>query len=260
MGRVGRVGFFTIAAWSITVLIARFGSQEWYQRTRAAKEKDRTAGLILGALMAAPFGVLTMLVGIAAFQQFPNLTNPDEAFARAMMASVPTGLRALMMSAILAAVSSSGESGVNAATALFVNDLCRPYLFPGRSDRFYLRLSQWGCAALGFSALGLAVLAPAIIDYIRLGFLIRTPVAIVVLVGLFWPVASAAGAAAGIIAGTITVIAWQTLGNPRALDPFWLATPVTLLCLGVVSYLTRVRDAVPALAQPSAPAREADTP
>ena len=227
----------TIAAWLITVVMARFGSQEWYQRIRASKSVEASRrGFILGGVMAAPFGFLTMLVGIAALQQMPGLANPEEAFARSMMSAMPVGLRALMMSAILAAVVTSGESSVNAATALFVNDLCKRVV-PDRTDRFYLRLSQVSCAVLGLLALVLALNAPHIVEYIRLGFMIRTPVAITVLLGLYWRGANATGAAAAIIVGTLSVLGWQTFGDPRAIDPFWIAAPVTLVAIVVGSLL-----------------------
>jgi SSS family solute:Na+ symporter len=232
----------TIAAWLVTVVMARFGSQEWYQRIRASKSPEASRrGFILGGLMAAPFGVLTMIIGIAALEQMPGLANPEEAFARSMMAAMPVGLRALMMSAILAAVVTSGESSVNAATALFVNDVCKR-LVPDRSDRFYLRLSQLSCAVLGIVALGLALNAPHIVEYIRLGFMIRTPVAITVLMGLYWRGANASGAAAAIIVGTLAVLGWQNLGDPRVLDPFWIAAPVTFLALIVGSNASRRKE------------------
>lgn len=229
----------TIAAWLVTVVMARFGSQEWYQRIRAAKSVSASRrGFVLGGLMAAPFGWLTMVVGIAALQQFPDLKNPEEAFARSMMSAMPVGLRALMMSAILAAVVTSGESSVNSATALFVNDVCMRVV-PGRSDRFYLRLSQVSCALLGLVALGLALSAPHIVEYIRLGFMIRTPVAITVLMGLYWRGANATGAASAIVVGTLAVLGWQQFGDARALDPFWIAAPVTFLALVAGSLAAR---------------------
>jgi SSS family solute:Na+ symporter len=229
----------TIAAWLVTVVMARFGSQEWYQRIRASKSPGASRnGFILGGLMAAPFGILTMVVGIAALERMPGLANPEEAFARSMMSAMPVGLRALMMSAILAAVVTSGESSVNAATALFVNDVCKR-LVPDRSDRFYLRLSQLSCAVLGLVALALALNAPHIVEYIRLGFMIRTPVAITVLMGLYWRGANATGAAAAIIIGTAAVLGWQNLGDPRRLDPFWIAAPVTMAALVAGSSLSR---------------------
>jgi SSS family solute:Na+ symporter len=180
-------------------------------------------------------------VGIAALQQMPGLANPEEAFARSMMSSMPVGLRALMMSAILAAVVTSGESSVNAATALFVNDVCKRVV-PDRSDRFYLRLSQVSCAGLGLVALGLALNAPHIVEYIRLGFMIRTPVAITVLMGLYWRGANATGAAAAIVIGTAAVLGWQSLGDPRAIDPFWIAAPVTFVALWGGSLVARRPD------------------
>jgi SSS family solute:Na+ symporter len=226
----------TIVAWLITVVMARFGSQEWYQRIRASKSPAASRqGFMLGGLMAAPFGFLTMIIGVAALQQLPDLANPEEAFARSMMTAMPVGLRALMMSAILAAVVTSGESSVNAATALFVNDVCKR-VAPGRTDRFYLRLSQVSCAALGFIALALALNAPHIVEYIRLGFMIRTPVAITVLVGLYWRGASAAGAAAAIVGGTGAVLGWNTFGDPAAVDPFWIAAPVSFAALAAGSF------------------------
>ena len=221
----------TIVAWLVTVVMARFGSQEWYQRIRASKSVEASRrGFILGGVMAAPFGVLTMLIGVAALQQMPNLANPEEAFARSMMSAMPVGLRALMMSAILAAVVTSGESSVNAATALIVNDVGKRVL-PDRSDRFYLRLSQISCAGLGFAALVLALNAPHIVEYIRLGFMIRTPVAIAVLMGLYWRGANATGAASAIVAGTLAVLGWQRFGDPASIDPFWIAAPVTFVTI-----------------------------
>ena len=147
-----------------------------------------------------------------------------------MMSAMPIGLRALMMSAILAAVVTSGESSVNAATALFVNDVGKR-LLPDRSDRFYLRMSQLSCAVLGIVALLLALNAPHIVEYIRLGFMIRTPVAITVLMGLYWRGANAAGAASAIVIGTLAVLGWQNFGDPRAIDPFWIAAPVTFAAI-----------------------------
>ena len=120
---------------------------------------------------------------------------------------------------------------------------------PDRSDRFYLRLSQVSCAVLGLFALALALNAPKIVDYIRLGFMIRTPVAIAVLMGLYWQRANATGAASAIVVGTLAVLGWQNFGDPRAVDPFWIAAPVTFVALTLGSLLTAPPEPKPAPAQ-----------
>jgi Na+/proline symporter len=68
-------------------------------------------------------------------------------------------------------------------------------------------------------------------------------VAITVLLGLYWRGANATGAAAAIIVGTLSVLGWQTFGDPRAVDPFWIAAPVTLLAIVAGSLLGRPRSA-----------------
>ena len=180
-----------------------------------------------------------MLIGVGALVQFPGLENSEQAFPVAMMASVPPGLRALVMVAILAAIASSGDASVNSATALVVNDVFKRYLLRGRSDIFYLRLSQVSCLTLGAVALTLALLSPVIVGYIRLGFLIRTPVAITILVGLYWRGANALGAVAAIVSGTTAVLVWHTFGNTETLDPFWIGAPITFLTLYAVSVIFR---------------------
>jgi len=46
-----------------------------------------------------------------------------------------------------------------------------------------------------------------------------------------------------IIVGTLSVLGWQTFGDPRALDPFWIAAPITLAAIVVGSWLGRARPA-----------------
>ena len=135
---------------------------------------------------------------------------------------------------------------MNAATSLFVNDVCKRFA-AGRSDRFYLRLSQVSCAGLGLVALVLALNAPHIVEYIRLGFMIRTPVAITVLMGLYWRGANASGAASAIVVGTLAVLGWQQFGDTGAVDPFWIAAPITFLALVAGSIAGRG----PAVARPA---------
>ena len=94
-------------------------------------------------------------------------------------------------------------------------------------------------AVLGLAAMFLALSAPHIVEYIRLGFMIRTPVAIAVLMGLYWRGANATGAASAIIIGTLSVLGWENFGNPDDVDPFWIAAPITFLVIVVGSLVTR---------------------
>ena len=189
--------------------------------------------------MAAPFGVLTMLVGIAALQQLPGLANPEEAFARSMMSAMPVGLRALMMSAILAAVVTSGESSVNAATALFVNDVCKRFVArPIRSVlpppvAGVLRRARDCRAGAGAQRAAHRRVHPARVhdshagghhrpDGPLLARRQRQPARPPPSSSARWPCSDG-----------------RIFGDPRAIDPFWIAAPVTFA--GVRRRLARRR-------------------
>ena len=230
----------TIAAWLVTVIMARFGSQEWYQRIRASKSVEASRrGFILGGLMAAPFGVLTMLIGIAALQQMPDLANPEEAFARSMMArdaGRPAGAdderdprggrdeRREQRQRRHGAVRERRRQALRCPTGPTGSTCaCRRCRAPRSAWRPWCSRSMHRTSSNTSAS----------------GFMIRTPVAIAVLMGLYWRGANATGAAAAIIVGTLAVLGWQNFGDPRAIDPFWIAAPVTLLRASSVVSLAR---------------------
>ena len=51
------------------------------------------------------------------------------------------------MAALLAALMSTLEALINALSAVAVNDIWRPFLAPGRSDAFYLRVARYVAVA-----------------------------------------------------------------------------------------------------------------
>ena len=56
---------------------------------------------------------------------------------------LPIGLVGMMVTGFLSAFMSSFDSNVHNSTSVFTNDLYRPYIAPGRSEKHYVAASRW---------------------------------------------------------------------------------------------------------------------
>ncbi|HCO22972.1 MAG TPA: sodium:solute symporter, partial [Gimesia maris] len=59
-----------------------------------------------------------------------------------ILPQVPAGLAGLVISGVLAAAMSSLDSSINSIATVTTVDLLKPWLAPGRNDRFYLRFAR----------------------------------------------------------------------------------------------------------------------
>lgn len=99
-----------------------------------------------------------IVVGLASLVLIPDITaygkdyDEEHAYVIMLMEYLPTGLRGMMVAALMAAFMSTISTHINFGASYVVNDLYRRFLRPGCSDRE-------GLWAAKLASLGLAVLA-----------------------------------------------------------------------------------------------------
>jgi SSS family solute:Na+ symporter len=99
--------------------------------------------------IAVPVWTMFFFIGTSLFVYFK--VNPDPAVAQLqpdqmlpyfVLTQIPVGIAGVVIAAVLAAAMSAIDSGVNSIATVTVVDLLKPYLTPGRSDRFYLQSAR----------------------------------------------------------------------------------------------------------------------
>jgi Na+/proline symporter len=175
-----------------------------------------------------------------AFAQGASATFPfaggDRVFPDFITKHMPSGLSGLVVAAIFAAALSSSLNSI-AATA--VNDLYKPFR-PKRSDKHYLRVSQWLTLLWGVVQIGVAVFAmsyqsSALDKALSIASLINGPVLGVFLVGTFLRRVSEPPALIGMVTSIVlmlyvrfwTPLAWTwyvLLGSLITFAVAWLAS------------------------------------
>jgi SSS family solute:Na+ symporter len=182
-------------------------NQYFVQRALAARSlAEGRMGALFGGLLKLPNVFLMILPGMIAIVLLPGMDNPDQVFPTLAAKLLPTGLRGLILTALIAAIMSSLDSALNAAASLLTMDFVRP-LRPEISGRRLLVVGRMLTAVLILVA---AVYAPLIerfgslFQYFQstLAYIVP-PIVAVYLGGLFWRRPSGSGAFWAVVSGLL---------------------------------------------------------
>ncbi|MBN1125150.1 MAG: sodium:solute symporter family protein [Sedimentisphaerales bacterium] len=116
-------------------------------------------------------------------------TEPADAFVKAAHFLCMPGVFGFILAALTAALMSTADSLINAVSAIFVNDIWRPYIKPNRDDKHYLLIAR--ITSLCAAGLGLALVPIFMKDtlYGAHGMFtaaVTPPVLVAILLGILW--------------------------------------------------------------------------
>lgn len=175
------------------------------QRFFAARNEDhaRWGAVLAATLKLAPLFIM-VLPGAMAVAVFPGLERGDQVFPTLARELLPAGLRGLVLAGLLAAIMSTIDSTLNAASAMVAYDFLRLDEVPARRMR---NLTVARLLTLAFMLLAI-LWAPMIGDfpglfaYLQQMFAVAVPpVVAVYLAGLFWRGARGRAALATLVLG-----------------------------------------------------------
>ncbi|RMH61068.1 MAG: sodium transporter [Bacteroidetes bacterium] len=221
-------------------------NQFMVQRVLGAKDLDhgRWGALFAGALKLPILFIMVMPGTFARLlypvEQYPALANPDYVFPTMMFDLLPVGLRGLVITALIAAIMSSVDSTLNAASTLVTMDFMkklRPQadrktlVWTGRVTTFVFMVfaAAWAPQIVKF---------PTIWQYLQevLSY-IAPPVVACFVVGIFWKRATGTGAFAGLAGGHLVGLGLFYLRSIQDLPAFQFQFLYISVVLFVVSVI-----------------------
>jgi len=131
--------------------------QRWCSARSSREARKSMVVLGIGAL---PIWTTFMFIGTCLWVYFRHFPSPvatavlegtrkaEDILPHFIVTVLPPGLAGLVISAALAAAMASLSSSINASGMVWVNDIHRVYLAPGRDDRHYLRVSRLASLAM----------------------------------------------------------------------------------------------------------------
>lgn len=176
----------------ITALYYWATNQLIIQRALGAKNlEEGQKGVLLTAFLKIVFGpIMLVLPGIIAFHIFGSALKGDTAYPALVTAVLPLPLIGFFGAVLFGAVLSSYNSGLNSSATIFALDMWRPWVNPSMSDKETVKVSKiFGTLMAIFSM----ILAPLLLKYPgglfefiqKVAGLFTTPIATIVLIGIF---------------------------------------------------------------------------
>ena len=138
------------------------------------------------------------------------VTEPGEAFVKAAHFLCSPGVFGFVLAALTAALMSTADSLINAVSAIFVNDIWRPYVKPGRDDKHYLRVARVSClcaAGLGLAMAWIFMNETIYGAHAKFTAAVTPPVLMAIILGVTWRRFTPTAAFVTIVGGATLIVA-----------------------------------------------------
>jgi len=213
--------------------------QDIWQRVFTARSVKvaRNGGIGVG-LYCAAYAAAGALIGTAAHAFLPPLADGDAAFAQAVNAVLPAGLRGLVLAAALAAIMSTASACLLASSTVLLEDVYLPLRnVPGAGS---VRQSRAVTLALGLLMTGLACVMHDVIAALTIAYDFLVGGLLVPLIGaMLWRGGTSAGALTSIgVGGTLVTVllVWRGVDSDA---PIYFGLAGSAISYILVSLLTR---------------------
>lgn len=220
--------------------------QDVYQRLFAAKDtKTAYKSAVLSCIILLVICFFPVLLGMAGRAMFPDMEVSSMIVPTIIRATLPPVLSGFALAAIIAAVVSTADSILTAATSHVVNDIYVRYISKDdpadpHVQKKLLNLSKIMTLFVGIISVVVALAIPSVLQVLNSSYTLFTAgVFAPVVAGLLWKKATKAGAFAGLFSGLLFVaLGWSGFsffGIPSDIASSLLAL-VVLIVVSLITY------------------------
>jgi SSS family solute:Na+ symporter len=127
-----------------------------------------------------------IVVGILSLIYFPEVEDPEHVFPLMIDHFLPTGLKGIMVAAMLAAFMSTIDTHLNWGASYIVNDVYEPYIKPDASPRHYVWVARFTMIFIMAAAIVATTLIPDILGAFKFIGVFFAGIGTVMIARWFW--------------------------------------------------------------------------
>lgn len=215
----------------------------WQRLTAAKSQKVGISAVVIGFIISGVVGLLAIVIGITAVQNFPEGTDPDIIYTSFITEIFPGSIGGLFMVSLLAALLTGATSFLLSGALNISKDIYEGWINPDAYDAHILRVSRLSVGLMSVLGLGIALWITDIIAIyqVALSFTACTLV-MPVMAAMFWERATKTGVIVSMIGAMVVSLTWQLAGQPFGIHEIGPGLITSAALLVAVSLLTRHSD------------------
>jgi len=163
-------------------------------------EMDGRVGFAYGNMLKRLCTVAWTFTGLCAIALYPGMTDPNQIdqtyglMARDLLPLVAPGLLGLFLASMIAAVMSSCDAWMISCSALFTENIYRPFIAPRKSGGHYVWVGRIAAVVVVVCCIGYALYLESVVTGLETFWKVQALMGIPFWVGIFWRRATPAGA------------------------------------------------------------------
>lgn len=202
------LGIFYVVVISVNALIGWVTAPYSMQMCGAGKtEEEARVGLVGGMLLKRACTIAWVLTGLCGIGMYMTIDiDPDHVWgtmARELLPRIAPGLVGLFIASILAAVMSSCDCFMVSSAALFTENIYRPLIRPGESEKHYVLVGRIASLTVVVGGIAIAMNLQSVVDGLELFWIVQAMMGIPIWFSFFWRRATAAAAWASTLSGFV---------------------------------------------------------
>ena len=229
-----------LRAWTIIGLVD-ITAQTLFQRASAAKTADiARRAFLFGGIGYLVFGMIPVFLGIIGSVTMPELANSEFVIPEMAKAHLHPVAIAIFVGAMLAAIMSSADSALLAASSILAKNVL-PAFKHDPSPRLSLLVARLGIPLVGGLAILIALRIQVVFDLmVDANILGLAAIIVPFILGAYWRKANRTGALAGMGAGLVTWLGTMQLWPELPAD--FMGLGASLIVMLIVVPLTQQFD------------------
>ena len=224
----GDITVFYIAVVALNGLVGNSTQPHSMAVSAAGKtEMDGRVGFTYGNMLKRFCTVAWTFTGLCAIAMYPGMTSAAEIdqtyglMARDLLPLVAPGLLGVFLASMLAAVMSSCDAWMVSGSALFTENIYRPFVAPDRAGAHYVWVGRIGAAVLVALAVVYAVFLDSVITGLETFWVVQALMGIPFWMGIFWRRGTVVGAwASTLVAFLVALVAGNAFAAFFDVDAF----------------------------------------
>ncbi|HHW48805.1 MAG TPA: sodium:solute symporter family protein [Clostridiaceae bacterium] len=232
---MGGIGFSKVSSWIIASVLGACTAQAGIQPILAARDVNvARKSAFITALIVAPFGIFTALLGMAARVKYPLLADAKLALPTIMMDLHPVA-GGVVIASIMAAILSTVSPIILASGTMITKDIYQRVIKPEASDKQVLFISRLTTGLSGLVCILLALFmyeSTKVLDLVYFAYSLRGALFVVLLLGIYWKRTSQKGAVwAMLITAAIGLfwVAFKGMFGYYPISPFLTETYASII-------------------------------